>query len=64
MGLRRKHTRQPEGSRLYNKREAKNGRGGTVRKYSVEDTPEQIKITEELVWKEFPRVINLCYKQF
>ena len=46
------------------KREAKNGRGGTVRKYSVEDTPEQIKITEELVWKEFPRVINLCYKQF
>ena len=38
------------------KREAKNGRGGTVRKYSVEDTPEQIKITEELVWKEFPRV--------
>ena len=46
------------------KKGTEEGRGGSVRKYSVVDTPEQINITEELVWKGFPRVVSLCYKQF
>ena len=40
------------------------GRGGILRKYAVTDTPERIEITEELKWKGFPHIINLCYKQF
>lgn len=43
---------------------AKESRGGSVRKYSVTDTPERIEITEKLVWKGFPHVVSLCYKQF
>lgn len=43
---------------------ATGSRGGTIHKYSVEDTPERISVKRELAWTGFPRVVNMHYKQF
>jgi hypothetical protein len=43
---------------------ASNQRGGKFYKFAVTDTADKIKVSQKHVWKGFPEIVNISYKNF
>ena len=43
---------------------ASNQRGGKFYKFAVTDTADKIEVSQKHVWKGFPEIVNISYKNF